>query len=112
LIVDITSESWLLGSFTAAQVVGTIIPQHHQAEIQGMGASVTSWDVVNEVVRDGVSNGMTSLQCVQNKGDWPTVIADGTGQPLVTDLSFIFAAFKTAFQFAGANTRIAVDDYK
>ena len=77
-----------------------------------MGTSVTSWDVVNEVVGDGVSNGMTSLQCVQNKGDWPTVTSDGSGQPLVTDLSFIFAAFKTAFQFAGANTRLAVNDYK
>ncbi|KAJ7184901.1 glycoside hydrolase superfamily [Mycena filopes] len=105
------TPSWLPGSFTAAQVVGTIIPQHVQAEIQGMGTSVTSWDVVNEVVGDGVSNGMTSLQCVQNKGDWPTVTADGSGKALVTDLSFVFAAFKTAFQFAGANTRLAVNDY-
>ncbi|KAJ7763340.1 glycoside hydrolase superfamily [Mycena metata] len=105
------TPSWLPGSFSASQVVGTIIPQHVQAEIQGMGTSVTSWDVVNEVVGDGVSAGMTSLQCVQNKGDWPTVTSDGSGQPLVTDLSFIFAAFKTAFQFAGANTRLAVNDY-
>ncbi|KAJ7036549.1 glycoside hydrolase superfamily [Mycena alexandri] len=105
------TPSWLPGSFSASQVVGTIIPQHVQAEIQGMGASVTSWDVVNEVVGDGVSAGMTSLQCVQNKGDWPTVTSDGSGVPLVTDLSFIFAAFKTAFQFAGANTRLAVNDY-
>ncbi|KAJ7016259.1 glycoside hydrolase superfamily [Mycena alexandri] len=92
-------------------VVGTIIPQHVQAEIQGMGASVTSRDVVNEVVGDGVSAGMTSLQCVQNKCDWPLVTSDGSGVPLVTDLSFIFAAFKTAFQFAGANTRLAVNEY-
>ncbi|KAF7339197.1 Beta-xylanase [Mycena venus] len=105
------TPSWLPGSFTATQVTGTIIPQHVQAEIQGMGPSVTSWDVVNEVVGDGVSNGMTPLQCVQNKGDWPTVTADGSGTPLVTDLSFIYAAFNTAFQFAGNSTRLAVNDY-
>ena len=77
-----------------------------------MGSSVTSWDVVNEVIGDGVSNGMTALQCVQNKGDWPTVTADGSGQPLVTDLSFIYAAFNTAYEYAGSNTRLAVNDYK
>ncbi|KAJ7617346.1 glycoside hydrolase superfamily, partial [Roridomyces roridus] len=103
--------TWLPGSFSASQIVGTIIPQHVQAEIQGMGASVTSWDVVNEVVGDGVSSGMTALQCVQNKGDWPTVTADGSGKPLVTDLSFLYAAFKTAFQFAGSSTRLAINDY-
>jgi len=105
------TPSWLPGSFTAAQVTGTIIPQHVQAEIQGMGASVTSWDVVNEVVGDGVSNGMTPLQCVQNKNSWPTVTSDGSGTPLVTDLSFIYAAFNTAFKFAGSSTRLAVNDY-
>ncbi|KAJ7195792.1 glycoside hydrolase superfamily [Mycena pura] len=105
------TPSWLPGSFTAAQVTGTIIPQHVQAEIQGMGTSVTSWDVVNEVVGDGVSNGMTPLQCVQNKGDWPTVTADGSGKALVTDLSFIYAAFNTAFKFAGNSTRLAVNEY-
>jgi len=105
------TPTWLPGSFTASQITGTIIPQHVQQEIQGMGSSVTSWDVVNEVVGDGVSNGMTPLQCVQNKGDWPTVTADGSGQPLVTDLSFIYAAFNTAFTYAGSSTRLAVNDY-
>ncbi|KAJ6506808.1 glycoside hydrolase superfamily [Mycena sanguinolenta] len=105
------TPSWLPGSFTASQITGTIIPQHVQAEIQGMGSSVTSWDVVNEVIGDGVSNGMTALQCVQNKGDWPTVTADGSGKALVTDLSFIYAAFNTAFQYAGSSTRLAVNDY-
>ncbi|KAJ6452474.1 glycoside hydrolase superfamily [Mycena sanguinolenta] len=105
------TPSWLPGSFTANEVVDTIIPQHVQQDIQGMGASVTSWDVVNEVVGDGVSNGMTALQCVQNKGDWPTVTADGSGQPLVTDLSFIYAAFNTAYEYAGSSTRLAVNDY-
>jgi endo-1,4-beta-xylanase len=38
--------------------VNTVIPQHVQAEIQGMGSNVTSWDVMNEIVGDGVSNGM------------------------------------------------------
>ncbi|KAF7341846.1 Beta-xylanase [Mycena sanguinolenta] len=105
------TPSWLPGSFTAAQITGTIIPQHVQAEIQGMGSSVTSWDVVNEVIGDGVSNGMTALQCVQNKGDWPTVTSDGSGKALVTDLSFIYAAFNTAYQYAGSSTRLAVNDY-
>ncbi|KAJ7195143.1 glycoside hydrolase superfamily [Mycena haematopus] len=105
------TPSWLPGSFTASQITGTIIPQHVQQEVQGMGASVTSWDVVNEVIGDGVSNGMTPLQCVQNKGDWPTVTADGSGKALVTDLSFIYAAFNTAFKYAGNNTRLAVNEY-
>nr|GAT43893.1 glycoside hydrolase [Mycena chlorophos] len=105
------TPSWLPGSFSASTLVNTIIPQHVQAEIQGMGSSVTSWDVVNEVVGDGVSNGMTALQCVQNKGDWPTVTSDGSGTPLVTDLSFIYQAFKTAYTYAGANTRLAINDY-
>ncbi|KAF8206844.1 glycoside hydrolase superfamily [Mycena galopus ATCC 62051] len=105
------TPSWLPGSFSASQITGTIIPQHVQQEVQGMGTSVTSWDVVNEVIGDGVSNGMTPLQCVQNKGDWPTVTADGSGKALVTDLSFIYAAFNTAFQYAGNNTRLAVNDY-
>ncbi|KAJ7620786.1 glycoside hydrolase superfamily [Mycena rosella] len=106
------TPSWLPGSFSASQLTGTIIPQHVQQDVQGMGPSVTSWDVVNEVVGDGVSNGMTPLQCVQNKGDWPTVTADGSGTPLVTDLSFIYAAFNTAFKYAGNSTRLAVNDYK
>ncbi|KAJ7491727.1 glycoside hydrolase superfamily [Mycena galericulata] len=105
------TPTWLPGSFTASQLTGTIIPQHVQQTIQGMGTAVTSWDVVNEVIGDGVSNGMTPLQCVQNKGDWPTVTADGSGKPLVTDLSFIYAAFNTAFTYAGNSTRLAINDY-
>ncbi|KAJ7783946.1 glycoside hydrolase superfamily [Mycena maculata] len=105
------TPTWLPGSFTADELVGTIIPQHVQQEIQGMGTSVTSWDVVNEVVGDGVTTGMTALECVQNKGDWPTVTSDGSGVPLVTDLSFVYAAFKTAYTYAGSSTRLAVNDY-
>ncbi|KAF7297504.1 Beta-xylanase [Mycena indigotica] len=105
------TPSWLPGSFSASQVVNTIIPQHVQQEIQGMGASITSWDVVNEVVGDGVSNGMTPLQCVQNKKVWPTVTSDGSSTALVTDLSFIYAAFKTAFTYAGSSTRLAINEY-
>jgi endo-1,4-beta-xylanase len=111
-VVEISFQSWLPGSFSASEVTGTIIPQHVQQEIEGMGPSVTSWDVVNEVVGDGVSSGMTALQCVQNKGDWPTVTADGSGKPLVTDLSFIYAAFNTAYKYAGNTTRLAVNEYK
>lgn len=76
-----------------------------------MGADVTSWDVVNEIVGDGVSNGMTALQCVQNKGDWPTVTADGSGTPLVTDLSFVHAAFTNAYKYAGSSTILNINDY-
>lgn len=76
-----------------------------------MGASVTSWDVVNEIVGDSVTSGMTALQCVQNKKDWPTVTADGGSTPLVTDLSFVHAAFSTAYTYAGPNTRLAINDY-
>jgi len=54
---------------------------------------------------------MTALQCVQNKGDWPTVTSDGSGVALVKDLSFVYAAFSTAFQYAGSSTRLAVNDY-
>ena len=76
-----------------------------------MGASVTSWDVVNEIIGDGVSSGMTPLQCVQNKGAWPTVTSDGSGTPLVTDISFVYAAFSTAYKYAGSSTRLALNDY-
>jgi endo-1,4-beta-xylanase len=72
---------------------------------------VTSWDVVNEIVGDGVTKGMTALQCVQQKGDWPTVTADGSGKPLVTDLSFVHAAFSTALKYAPASARLAINDY-
>ncbi|KAJ7088601.1 glycoside hydrolase superfamily [Mycena epipterygia] len=90
--------SWLPGSVTASDLVTNVIPQHVQQEIQGMGSGVTSWDVVNEIVGDGVSNGMTALQCVQNKDDWPTQTSDGSGTTLVTDLGFVHAAFSTALQ--------------
>jgi endo-1,4-beta-xylanase len=54
---------------------------------------------------------MTALQCVQQKKDWPTVTADGSGKPLVTDLSFVRAAFKTALKYAPASARLAINDY-
>lgn len=53
----------------------------------------------------------TALQCVQNKKDWPTQTADGSSTALVTDLSFVHAAFTTALQYAGPNTRLAINDY-
>ncbi|KAF8316680.1 glycoside hydrolase [Clavulina sp. PMI_390] len=103
--------SWLPGSVTASDLVGTVIPQHVQQEISGLGSSVTSWDVVNEVVGDGVSSGMTALQCVQNKKVWPTQTSDGSSTTLVTDLSFIHTAFSTAYTYAGSSTRLAINDY-
>jgi endo-1,4-beta-xylanase len=48
---------------------------------------------------------------VQNKGDWPTQTADGSGQTLVTDLGFVHAAFSTALKYADASTRLAINDY-
>ena len=76
-----------------------------------MGSSVTSWDVVNEIVGDSTTSGMSALQCVQNKGVWPTVTSDGSGKPLITDLSFLHAAFSAAFQAAGPNTRLSINDF-
>ena len=76
-----------------------------------MGSSVTSWDVVNEVVGDGVSNGMTAWQCVKNKNDWPTQASDGSSTNLVTDLSFLYAAFNTAYQYADPSTKLVINDY-
>lgn len=105
------TPSWLPGSVTASDLVNNVIPQHVQQEIQGMGSSVTSWDVVNEIVGDGVSNGMTALQCVQNKKVWPTQTSDGSSTTLVTDLSFVHAAFSTALKYAGSSTRLAINDY-
>jgi endo-1,4-beta-xylanase len=72
---------------------------------------VTSWDVVNEIVGDGVSSGMTALQCVQQKNSWPTVTSDGSGKTFATDLGFVRAAFKTALQYAPASARLAINDY-
>ncbi|KAJ7487995.1 glycosyl hydrolase family 10-domain-containing protein, partial [Mycena latifolia] len=91
------TPSWLPGSITASDLVTNVIPQHVQQEIQGMGANVTSWDVMNEIVGDG--------------NDWPTKTADGSGTNLVTDLSFVHAAFSTALQFAPASARLALNDY-
>ncbi|KDR79605.1 hypothetical protein GALMADRAFT_93534 [Galerina marginata CBS 339.88] len=105
------TPTWLPGSITASDLVTNVIPQHVQQEIQGMGASVTSWDVVNEIVGDGVSNGMTALQCVQNKKSWPTQTSDGSSTTLATDLSFVHAAFTTALKYAGPTTRLAINDY-
>lgn len=76
-----------------------------------MGHSVTSWDVVNEPNGDNVTFGMTPLECVQSKQVWPTVTSDGSGVPLVKDLSFLHAAFMAAFEAAGPNTRLALNDY-
>lgn len=76
-----------------------------------MGSSVTSWDVVNEIVGDGVSNGMSALQCVQNKNVWPTKTSDNGGGNLVSDLSFVYAAFNTAYKYASSGTRLAINDY-
>ncbi|KAJ6554861.1 glycoside hydrolase superfamily, partial [Mycena capillaripes] len=81
--------SWLPGSVTASDLVTNVIPQHIQQEIQGMGSGVTSWDVLNEVVGD----------------------TDGSGTNLVTDLSFVHAAFSTALQYAPASARLAINDY-
>jgi endo-1,4-beta-xylanase len=122
--------AWLPGNVSASDLVNNVIPQHVQQEIQGMGygssricltgigiddgfvsANVTSWDVVNEIVGDGVSAGMTALQCVQQKGDWPTVTVDGGSTPLVKDLSFVHAAFTTALKYAPASARLAINDY-
>ena len=75
-----------------------------------MGHSVTSWDVVNEVVGDNVTIGMTPLECVQNKQVWPTETFDGSGVPLFRDLSFLHAAFRYAFEPARPNTRLALND--
>ncbi|KZS90767.1 glycoside hydrolase [Sistotremastrum niveocremeum HHB9708] len=105
------TPSWLPGSITATDLVTNVIPQHVQQEISGMGASVTSWDVVNEIVGDGTSNGMTAWQCVKNKNSWPTQTSDGSSTNLVTDLSFVHAAFSTALQYAGPSTRLAINDY-
>lgn len=76
-----------------------------------MGDTVTSWDVVNEVVGDNVTSGMTPLECVQNKDVWPTVASDGSDVPLIENLSFLYAAFKSAFEAAGPNTRLSMNDY-
>ena len=76
-----------------------------------MGPSVTSWDVVNEVVGDNVTSGMTPLECVQNKDVWPTVVSDGSNVPLVKDLLFLYAAFKAAYAAAGPSTRLSMNDY-
>ena len=76
-----------------------------------MGFSVTSWDVVNEIVGDSTTSGMSALQCVQNKNAWPTVISDGSGTAFVSDLSFVYAAFNTAAKFASSDTRLAINDY-
>jgi GH35 family endo-1,4-beta-xylanase len=54
-------QGWLPGSVSASDLVNNVIPQHVQQEIGGMGSGVTSWDVVNEIVGDGVSNGMVSV---------------------------------------------------
>jgi endo-1,4-beta-xylanase len=45
--------------------VNNVIPQHVQQEISGMGSGVTSWDVVNEIVGDGVSNGLVSFKTLK-----------------------------------------------
>jgi endo-1,4-beta-xylanase len=97
---------------TASDLVDNVIPQHVQQEIGGMaGSLVTSWDVVNEIVGDGVTTGMTALECVQNKDVWPTVVSDGSSTPLVQDLSFVHAAFSTALTYASSSTRLSINDY-
>jgi endo-1,4-beta-xylanase len=80
--------------------------------LAGVGSGVTSWDVVNEIVGDGVSNGMTAFQCVKNKNAWPTQTSDNSGSTLLSDLSFVYAAFNTAYKYAGSSTRLAINDYK
>jgi endo-1,4-beta-xylanase len=96
---------------TAADLVNNVIPQHVQQQISGMGSNVTSWDVMNELIGDATTAGMTALQCVQNKDAWPTVVADGSSTPLVTDLSFVHAAYKTALAAAAPGTRLSYNDY-
>jgi hypothetical protein len=54
---------------------------------------------------------MTALQCVQNKKAWPSYTADGSGVPLVADLSFVRAAFNTALKYAAPSTRLVLNDY-
>ncbi|KAJ7467603.1 hypothetical protein FB451DRAFT_1401600 [Mycena latifolia] len=103
--------SWLPSGVTVADLVTNVIRQHVQQESQGMGANVTSWEVMNEIAGDGVSNGMTAPQCVKNKNDWPMKTADGSGTNLVTDLLFVHTTFSTALQFASASMRLALNDY-
>ncbi|KZV77340.1 glycoside hydrolase family 10 protein [Peniophora sp. CONT] len=105
------TPTWLPGNFSAGELVDTIIPTHVRAEIAGLGHSVTSWDVVNEVVGDNVTFGMTPLECVQNKQAWPTVTFDGSDVPLIKDLSFLHTAFRTAFEATAKNTRLALNEY-
>lgn len=81
-------------------------------EVTGLGADVSSWDVVNEIVGDSTSSGMSALECVQNKNSWPTQTSDGSSQKLVTDLSFVYAAFSNAFEYTGSSTRLSINDYR
>jgi endo-1,4-beta-xylanase len=48
---------------------------------------------------------------VQNKKVWPTQTSDGSSTTLCTDLTFIHQAFSTALTYAGANTRLMINDY-
>jgi endo-1,4-beta-xylanase len=53
----------------------------------------------------------TALECVQVKNAWPTSTFDGSGVPLVKDLSFVHAAYKQAYKTAASNIRLSYNDY-
>ncbi|KZO99283.1 glycoside hydrolase family 10 protein [Calocera viscosa TUFC12733] len=91
--------AWLPGNITAYDLVNNVIPTHVSTEIKALGWNVTSWDVTNELISDTATYNMTSLECVLNADRWPTVTYDGGSTPLVTNLSFAYAAWETALLY-------------
>lgn len=102
------TPTWLPGSFSAAELVGDIIPTHVKQEAGGI-MNYTSVDVLNEIVGDSTSLNMTAYECVANKQVWPTTVNDTDPTPLVTDLSFVSAALQAAG--ASTNATLVLNDY-
>jgi len=65
--------------------------------------------VTNELIGDSVTANMTAWECVQSADRWPTVTKDGSSVPLVTNLSFAYAAWSTALKYDPG--RLVYNDY-
>ncbi|KZO91787.1 glycoside hydrolase family 10 protein [Calocera viscosa TUFC12733] len=93
------TPAWLPGNVSASDLVNKVIPNHVETEISGLGSYVTSWDVTNELIGDSTTMGMDAWECVESADRWPTVTVDGGSTPLVTNLSFAYAAWSTALKY-------------
>ncbi|KAJ7063124.1 glycoside hydrolase superfamily [Mycena amicta] len=110
---------WLVNNpfnFTLSELNKTIIPDAVEHVIEGLGNALISWDVVNEVLSDSATPGMSLTDCVVTAARWPNFALDGNSSSpiLFSDSSFVNTAFISADKARkkiGSSLKLFYNDY-